>query len=139
MSYDGPIWLFDGVCVLCSGAVRHVLKHERQHEMRFVAIQSGEGKALARQFGIDPENPNSFLFIENGRALAKSDGVLALLGHISGPARVLLVGKILPRIFRDWIYDRVAGNRYQLFGKSKACMMPDPKTHHRFVLPESMT
>jgi predicted DCC family thiol-disulfide oxidoreductase YuxK len=125
----GPIWLFDGVCVLCSGAVRHVLKHERHGEMRFVAIQSGEGKTLARQYGIDPENPDS--------ALAKSDGVLALLGHINGPARVLRVGRILPRFFRDWIYDRVARNRYSMFGKSAACMMPDRDLRERFVLPES--
>jgi predicted DCC family thiol-disulfide oxidoreductase YuxK len=134
---DGPVWLFDGVCALCSGGVRYVLQHERQHDMRFVAIQSEEGKALALRHGIDPENPDSFLFIDENRASAKSDGVLALLDHISGPARLLRVGKLLPKPIRDWVYDRVARNRYRLFGKYSSCMIPDAALRKRFVLPES--
>jgi predicted DCC family thiol-disulfide oxidoreductase YuxK len=136
MAASPPVWLFDGLCVLCCGAVRHVLKHERHHDMRFVAIQSDEGKALALQHGIDPENPDSFLFIDQSVALAKSDGVLALLRHIGGPARILRVGVVLPKLIRDWLYDRIARNRYTWFGKHDACVVPDATTRHRFVLPE---
>jgi predicted DCC family thiol-disulfide oxidoreductase YuxK len=106
--------------------------------MRFVSIQSAEGKALARRHGIDPENPDSFLFIDDGVAMAKSDGVLALLRHIRGPARMLRIGILLPRPIRDWLYDRVVRNRYRLFGRYDACMAPDAPTRHRFVLPESI-
>lgn len=132
-----PIWLYDGVCVLCSGGVRYTLKHERDHAIRFVAIQSREGRALALAHGIDPDTPESFLFIENGRALAKSAGVLALLDHLDGPARLLLAGRLLPKPLRDWLYDRVARNRYRLFGQKTACEMPDPTQRHRFTLPET--
>lgn len=132
-----PTWLYDGVCILCSGGVRYTLKHERDHSIRFVAIQSREGRALATSHGIDPDEPESFLFIENGKALAKSDGVLALLEHLDGPARVLLVGRWLPRPIRDWLYDRIARNRYRLFGKKTACEAPDPAQRHRFSLPEA--
>ncbi|HEV7259443.1 MAG TPA: thiol-disulfide oxidoreductase DCC family protein [Bosea sp. (in: a-proteobacteria)] len=130
-----PIWLYDGVCVLCSGGVHYTLKHERDHLIRFVAIQSREGRTLAELHGIDPEDPESFLFIENGKALGKSDGVLALLRHLNGPARVLLLGRWLPRSIRDWLYDRIARNRYRLFGQKSACEMPDPSQRHRFSLP----
>ena len=132
-----PIWLYDGVCVLCSGGVRYTLKHERDHAIRFVAIQSREGRSLALANGIDPDTPESFLFIENGQALAKSDGVLALLDHLDGPARLLLAGRLLPKPLRDWLYDRVARNRYRLFGQKTACEMPDPAQRHRFTLPET--
>lgn len=134
---EAPIWLYDGVCVLCSGGVRHALRHERDHAMRFVAIQSGEGRELARQHGIDPDDPASFLLIEDGRALAKSDGVLALVEHLNGPARLLLAGRALPKGLRDWLYDRVARNRYRLFGRKTACEMPNPAHRHRFSLPEA--
>lgn len=132
-----PIWLYDGVCVLCSGGVRYTLRHERGHDIRFVAIQSHEGRELAQAHGIDPDEPDSFLFIENGRALAKSDGVLALARHLNGPVRLLLLGRALPKAWRDWLYDRVARNRYRLFGKKDTCEIPDPATRHRFTLPES--
>jgi predicted DCC family thiol-disulfide oxidoreductase YuxK len=136
LSSEHPIWLFDGVCVLCSGAVQYVLKHECNTSMRFVAIQSGEGKKLALHHGINPANPDSFLFICNGQALTKSDGVLALLAHVKGPARVLRVGVIFPRFLRDWIYDHIARNRYQIFGRAKSCMVPTAALLHRFTLPE---
>jgi predicted DCC family thiol-disulfide oxidoreductase YuxK len=134
---DAPVWLYDGVCVLCSSGVHYTLRHERDHAIRFVAIQSREGHALALAHGIDPDDPESFLFIENGRALEKSDGVLALVAHLGGPARLLLVGGILPRAIRDWLYDRVARNRYRLFGQTTACEMPDPAQRHRFSLPDA--
>lgn len=136
MQRQAPIWLYDGVCVLCSGGVRYMLRHERDHETRFVAIQSPEGRALALRHGIDPDEPDSFLFIEDGKALAKSDGVLALVRHLNGPARLLLAGRILPRGLRDWLYDRLARNRYRWFGRKESCEMPDPAQRHRFVLPE---
>jgi len=134
---SSPIWLYDGVCVLCSGGVRYTLRHERDHSIRFVAIQSAEGRDLARQHGIDPDEPDSFLFVENGRALAKSDGVLALAAHLGGPARLLRLGRLLPKRARDWLYDRVARNRYRLFGRKDSCDLPDPATRQRFTLPDA--
>lgn len=132
-----PTWLYDGVCVLCSGGVRYTLRQERDHAIRFVAIQSREGRELARTHGIDPDEPDSFLFVENGEAFAKSDGVLALVRHLNGPARLLLAGRALPKRWRDWLYDRVARNRYRLFGKKDSCEIPDRATRHRFTLPGS--
>jgi predicted DCC family thiol-disulfide oxidoreductase YuxK len=36
-----------------------------------------------------------------------------------------------------WPYDRVARNRYRLFGQKSSCEMPDPGQRHRFSLPEA--
>ena len=132
-----PVWLYDGVCVLCSGAVRYTLKYERDHDIRFVAVQSDTGRKLARLHNIDPDAPQSFLFVENGQALAKSDAVFALVEHLNGPARLLLLGRILPVSVRDWLYDRVARNRYRLFGRTASCKLPDPAQRHRFNVPDA--
>ena len=40
---------------------------------------------------------------------------------------------ILPRPVRDWLYDRIARNRYQLFGRTESCMVPAPELMRRFV------
>jgi predicted DCC family thiol-disulfide oxidoreductase YuxK len=137
MTGDGaPVWLFDSACVLCSASVRYTLAHERAGRIRFVAIRSGEGRAIAARHGIDPDDPHTFLFIEDGRALARFDGVLALARHLSGPARLLGPARVLPRPSRDALYDLVARNRYRLFGRRSACERPDPRQRHRFVLPE---
>lgn len=129
-----PIWLFDGVCVLCSRGVRYTLRHEKAPRIRFVAIQSDAGRALASKYGIDPDDPASFLFIEGGRALEKSDAAIALSRHLNGPARIVPLLRFVPRGLRDALYDLVARNRYKIFGRTETCMTPTPEVRERFVL-----
>ncbi|WP_195818372.1 thiol-disulfide oxidoreductase DCC family protein [Roseobacter sp. MH60115] len=127
-------WVFDSLCVLCDGGVQYTLKHEKTDSIRFVAIQSQEGRDLAVTHGIDPDDPVTFLFIENGAALEKSDAILALARHLNGPARLILLTQCLPRRFRDIGYDLLARNRYRLFGKRDDCILPTAANRHRFGL-----
>jgi predicted DCC family thiol-disulfide oxidoreductase YuxK len=133
------IWLFDGVCVLCSSAVRYTLSHEKAASIQFIAIQSKAGITLAEKYGVDPENPDSFLFIENGIALTKSDALLALAEHLKGIARLSPVARLIPRSWRDGLYDLLAQNRYKWFGRKNVCDVPDLANRHRFILPEFET
>jgi predicted DCC family thiol-disulfide oxidoreductase YuxK len=129
-----PIFLFDGHCVLCSRGVQYVLRHEREADIRFVAILSAEGRVLAQAHGIDPENPESFLFIKDGTAHAASSGVIALGRHVGGFSALAIIGKLIPRPLRDWLYYAVAKRRYKVFGRTEACYVPTPENRHRFVL-----
>jgi predicted DCC family thiol-disulfide oxidoreductase YuxK len=81
--------------------------------------------------------PASFLFVERGRAFDKSDGVIALARHFRWPARAIGAIAVLPRPLRDWLYDRLAKNRYAMFGRRATCMVPNAATRARFVLPET--
>lgn len=137
MSETSPVWLFDGTCMLCSGAVRHTLRRERPGgaPIRFVALQSSEGRALAEAHGLDPDDPQSFLFVEDGRAWQNSDGVIRLARHWQGPTGWLRHGRLVPRPLRDALYRFVARHRYRLFGRSESCMVPTAETRARFVLP----
>lgn len=132
---QASIWLFDSVCVLCSWGVQYTLRREKTESIRFVAIQSAEGRALALQHGVDPDDPATFLFVENGAALEKSDAVIALAKHLTGPARFLPLFRWLPKRLRDAAYSLVADNRYHVFGKTDVCITPSADQRHRFVLP----
>lgn len=126
--------LFDGVCILCSGTVAFILRHETAPVIEFVAIQSIKGRQLAKAYGIDPDVPDSFLFLSKGDALTKSTGVIALAQHLKRPWRWVRVFTFIPRSMRDKIYDIVAKNRYQVFGKSDTCIVPHPQERHRFSI-----
>jgi len=78
--------LFDGVCVLCSRGCRFVSKRDRRGYFRFVPIQLAEGRPLAEQLGIDPDHPDSFAFLANGRAYVKSEAVLRICARASALA-----------------------------------------------------
>lgn len=131
---NGPIFLFDSVCILCDNAVQYVLKHELSSDMLFISIQSPQGRELATAHGIDPDNPETFIFFENGVAHLKSDGVIALSQHLRGVVRLLRFGRYIPKSLRDWSYEKIARNRYKIFGRKDQCIIPDANNRHRFVL-----
>ncbi|MGL4636852.1 MAG: thiol-disulfide oxidoreductase DCC family protein [Beijerinckiaceae bacterium] len=132
----GPVWVFDSVCVLCSNAVRLTLKHEYPSPtpVRFVAIQSQLGRRLAIAYGIDPEKPNTFLWLDQGIALERTSAIMSLARTMGGPARFAPLLRPIPRAMRDWLYDRIALNRYALFGKLDACHLPEAQHAKRFTL-----
>lgn len=133
MSPDG-LMLFDGVCHLCDGTVRTVLRLDRQGVIRFTPLQSPHGRALALAHGLDPDTPESFLFFDQGRPLAKTAAVGALLRRLPAPWRWLGLVDRLPRGPADAVYDWIARNRYRLFGKRDECVVPTPEQRARFVL-----
>jgi predicted DCC family thiol-disulfide oxidoreductase YuxK len=128
---DGLI-LFDGVCVFCSRWVRFVIDHDPQGRFRFLPIQSETGRALAARYGIDPEAPQTNAVVLNGRIYFKSDAALTVLGALPGTGPLAAL-KAAPRFLRDPLYDLIAKNRYAIFGRTDACMVPSAEDRARFV------
>ena len=129
---DDDVILYDGVCVFCSHWIRFV--SARDHgRFRFTAIQSDYGTRLARHLGIDPDDPDTNAVIHGGTAHYKSDGALNVLSLLPGWGWVRVL-RILPNRLRDPAYDLVAKNRYRIFGRSEACLVPDAAMRSRVIL-----
>ena len=125
--------IFDGVCVLCNGWVKFVLRFDRRENFHFVIAQSELGEDIYAQLGLKSDDYDTFIIVKNGEMFTKLDGVFALMSGIGWPWKILSIGKILPKPLKDWMYDRVAKNRYALFGKRNTCMMPSPEVKARFI------
>jgi predicted DCC family thiol-disulfide oxidoreductase YuxK len=132
-SSEQPLLVFDGVCVLCSASVRFILAHESDHELRFTVAQSALGQRVLREAGVDTLSPNSFVLRLGSQVHLKSEAALKVAQHLRWPWRLSGCLGLLPRSSRDWLYDRVANNRYRLFGQSSVCMVPSPAHAHRFL------
>lgn len=130
---DG-LWLFDGVCNICTGSVQAVLRLDRKGVIRFTPIQSPYGRELALAHGVDPETPESFLFLDHGRPLTKTAAIGALLRRLDAPWRWFAFIDHLPRGPTDAAYDWIATNRYRLMGRKDRCIVPTPEQRGRFVL-----
>ena len=126
--------MFDGVCVLCSHWVTFVIRHDRQRLYKFAAMQTATGRELLLRHGIDPDDPLSFLLIEAGRGYTDTEGIVRVLRSFGGVWLVLsALIRVVPRFVRDPLYRWVARNRYRLFGRHDACMLPSPQTADRFL------
>lgn len=128
-----PVIVFDGVCVLCSRFARFVAMRDKGR-FRFVAAQSRLGQALMRYYNLEPDAFETNLLVEAGRASGKLDAVTGILTHL-GPGWRFAANLMrrLPIPLADWIYDRVACNRYALFGRHDACVRPGPEWRDRIV------
>ncbi|MNN82582.1 hypothetical protein D3C81_1995290 [compost metagenome] len=63
----------------------------------------------------------------------RSDAYFEVLAQLPARWRVMNLLRIFPRKLLDWAYDRIALNRYRLFGKYDSCLLPDPDHEQRFL------
>ncbi len=130
---DKALVVFDGVCVLCSGFARFILKRDRNFAFRLTTAQSPLGQALYRHYGLDTREFETNLVLADGRAFSKLDSVTVAGGRLGGLWRALGLLRLVPHPLADWLYDRIATNRYALFGRTDSCMMPPPQWRDRFI------
>ncbi len=129
---DGPVIVFDGVCVLCNGWVRFLLKHDRHGRYRFAAMQADAGRALLAAHGLDPDDPASFLLVDGEQAWTDSDAIRRVLVGLGGAWRLAGVMAVVPRFVRDPLYRHIARHRYRWFGTT-TCLVPDESQRGRFL------
>lgn len=135
MSNDAAATIvFDGVCVLCNGWVRFLLRHDCRQRYRFAAMQGEHGRALLERHGLDPDDPVSFLLVEDGRAFTDTDAIARVLRGLRGVWIVpALLVSLTPRRLRDPAYRLLARNRYRVFGRHESCLLPTPQQAARFL------
>ena len=125
------IIFFDGVCNLCQGSVRYLIKHDKKGVLKFASLQGKYAKDFVNETEI--QSMQSIMFLDDKMLYKKSTAVLKLSRLLGGWHQLLLLGYILPRFFRDWLYNIVAKNRYRWFGKKDQCMLPSKGFENRFL------
>jgi predicted DCC family thiol-disulfide oxidoreductase YuxK len=130
---DGPLVLYDGTCGLCSRSVQLILRHDRRGRFRFAALQSDTGRALLERHGLPVDQLDSVVLVEGGRAFTRSRAALRIARRMDAPWPALAALSIVPRPVADFVYGRVADNRYRWFGRTEACMLPPPEVRARFL------
>jgi predicted DCC family thiol-disulfide oxidoreductase YuxK len=86
---NARIIIFDGICHVCSGGVKFLVRHRIEPLFGLIPMQSAEGGALLERFGIDAEDPTTF----------------------GGLWRLAVVVRVIPLSFRDWLYRLLARAR----------------------------
>ena len=128
-----PLIVFDGVCVFCSGFVRIVVRLDRQRRFRFATAQSPSGEALFKKHGLRTDSYETNLVLIDGVAFTRLDSFVAVMSELGWPWRAIKALLLLPRPLRDWLYDRIAKNRYALFGRKDSCEVPSAAMRERFL------
>lgn len=124
----------DARCSLCAKGASWIARNDKKQDFRIVPLQSDIGNALMRHYGLDPADPTSWLYIEDGRAYSSLDAYIRVGQRLGGIWRGLGLFRILPTALQDVMYRAVARNRYRLFGTTDMCSLPDAEVQKRLVL-----
>lgn len=127
------IVVFDAHCLLCSGWVQFLLRHDRRGVFRFASIQGATGRSLLAQAGLRPEGLQTLLLVDGEHTWQHTSAILRVLHALGWPWRLAWVGWLVPAPLRDAAYRLAARNRYALFGRSDTCLVPPPDQARRFL------
>ncbi|WP_144393354.1 thiol-disulfide oxidoreductase DCC family protein [Pleionea sediminis] len=133
LTENDSVILFDGVCKLCNAWSHFIIKHDKQYRFKLASVQSPEGRQLLQHFDYSLDEYETMLVIDKKTCLEKSDAFFYVMSQLGSPWRALLLFKVIPKRLRDWLYDRIALNRYQLFGKYDQCLLPTPDHNKRYL------
>lgn len=132
MSPSNPIVLFDGICNLCNASVLFIIKYEKNAQILFGSLQAVKSQNILKTIDKNIEASDSVLLIENGKVYQNSSAALRIARKLKF-FWIFYYLIFLPTWMRDPIYQWIAKNRYQWFGKRNQCMIPDEKLAQRFI------
>ena len=130
--------LYDGVCALCNGSVKFMIKRDKLDRFRYAPLQSELGREMLARFDIHAFPDGMVLVTDALTAVEqiyhRSDAISESLRRLGAPCQ--MAGKLLaivPHPLRDWSYGVVARYRYRLFGRYATCPVPSPEQRSRLL------
>lgn len=126
-----PLFVFDEVCVLCSGGAAWLMRHDREARIAFTPATGPIGAGLYRHYGL--ELGNTYLLVMDGCAFGLSEGYFRLAAFLGGWWRLAAIFRAVPGPLRDWAYRLLARNRYRWFGKAEACALLTAEQRSRLL------
>ena len=130
------IVFYDGYCVLCSKSIDFILARDSLATFRFASLQSEFSQKILLEMGYpiaNIQNVSNIMYLRHNDIKIKSDAVLSILWDLGGIYKVSRLVYCLPRVVRDFSYDRLAKLRYRIFGQRDSCRVPTLQEKTRFL------
>lgn len=131
MPPEHPVVFFDGYCGICNGFVDRLLVWDKKRLLRYSPLQGTTAEALLpAQLR---EDLGTIVFAVGDDQYIRSTAALRTLMMLGGAWKLLGVFLLVPPFLRNAVYDLIARNRYQWFGKRDACRIPSPEERALFL------
>jgi predicted DCC family thiol-disulfide oxidoreductase YuxK len=124
---------YDGVCAMCNGIVKAMLRMDRDALFYFAPLQ-GKTADRARELHSDfPREIETVVYLRRGEVFLRSRAAALAATELPYPAKAVSWLRFLPRGLSDFLYGIVARLRYRVFGKYDQCPLPPAEARARFL------
>jgi predicted DCC family thiol-disulfide oxidoreductase YuxK len=129
----GCVVFVDGTCGACSKAARLIARFDHQRTFLICPIGSPLGRSVLLHYGQSPDDPDSWLYLEHGRAYESMEAIIKVGWRLGGVGRLLMILSMLPKSAQRRLYRFIAQNRYRFMGRVDICAIPDPQLQKRLI------
>ena len=126
------IVFFDGYCNLCNHFLDFLIRFDGKRNLHFASLQGSSAQSVLTEE--ERTRYDSLIFWEEGRVTFKSYAALRAIAALGGLWKGILLFRIVPNAFLDYLYDLTARNRLTWFGKREACRIPSEEEKN-YLLP----
>ncbi|MEM9193966.1 MAG: DCC1-like thiol-disulfide oxidoreductase family protein [Myxococcota bacterium] len=136
-AYPERIIYFDGVCVMCNGIVKLLLRLDRNRRFRYASLQGETAAKMRSEVEDFPEGLDTFVYYRDGEIFTRSHAAFQGARELPYPYRLFSIFRVVPAFISDPFYRVIAKIRYRLFGKYESpdlCPLPEPE-HRGLFLP----
>ena len=115
-----PIIFYDSSCRLCNFWMKTISRWDKKGVFTLLPLTDSAFSA------IEKSNPwlktvDGIVLHENGRVFVKSEAIFRIINHLPSRYKIIKVFRVFPKSTLDKLYDRIARNRFKLFGKTQTC------------------
>lgn len=130
-STAGPkrLVLFDGTCRFCNRSIALLYRWDKRRRFYFATLSSSTAHSILH----DAAPLDSIVYVERGQVYYKSAALIQIVRNLPYPYKLLLCLQVIPRRWRDTLYDWIARNRIRWFGFVDQCFLPKAEDRHRFL------
>jgi predicted DCC family thiol-disulfide oxidoreductase YuxK len=124
LSFQHPIVVFDGECVLCDRSINFLIKKDTKKKLRYTTLQ-------AVRPGVS--SYDSVILYLNGEVYEKAAVWGQLIPILGGAWWFFKPFMFIPISWLNKLYDFIARNRYRWFGKNDHCRIPSAEEKELFI------
>jgi predicted DCC family thiol-disulfide oxidoreductase YuxK len=136
-AHDRDVLFFDGDCLFCQSRIRWLLRRDRERALFFAPLQGELARLVLAGTGL-AESVSSMVFATrcltpDQEISTKTTAAARIAARLPFPWRLGGLLVLIPRAWRNAVYDWVAARRHSLGGKDALeCPLPSAEERSRF-------
>ena len=124
---------FDGVCNLCHGMVKLLIRIDKKDIFYFASLQSQYAQEMLLHANGEYIKLDTVVYQKEKQIFTQSDAILEIFCDLGGLWKAFSLFRILPKSWRNKLYQLVATRRYRWFGRKDRWMLPTEVPQQRFL------
>ena len=126
------IVFIDDDCIFCNYWGNFILKNDQSNSILISPSNSSIYNELQNKYNLLPNPKETIILLHNNDIFEKSNAVIKIARLMKNWQSFLIIGYIIPRFVRDFIYDVIAKNRKSLMIDS--CVIDEIKQNDKYIL-----